>query len=60
MTIPDFFYKKPEPQVIPGASLKSEYMEFLLEWICHKSSPGNLDFPAFRKMIKEAFDARQK
>lgn len=60
MSLPDFFNKKPEPQVFQGPALKMEYMEFLLERMCWVSSPGKLDFPEFRKMLKEAFDARSK
>ena len=61
MSLPDFFNKKPDqPQVLQGPQLKPDYMEFLLERMCWVSSPGKLDFPEFRKMLKEAFNARDK
>ena len=58
MSLPDFFNKKPDQQAqqVP----RMEYVEFLLERMCWVSSPGRLDFVEFRKMLKEAFDSRNK
>ena len=58
MSLPDFFNKKPVQQAQQEPSM--EYVEFLLERMCWVSSPGRLDFVEFRKMLKEAFDARNK